>query len=112
MIEWIWIPLVIAFLVGALLLDARISSRFQVGWLRPPHKTRIQEEIPSSLELAVIAWIKGFYTANATLPTYQTIMERSKEIDPDGVGIDLATAMACYKTAKTGLESVSEESYK
>ena len=56
------------------------------------------------LELAVVAWIRSYYGSHASFPTYEVIMERSKELDPAGVGIDLSTAMACYQTAKDGLD--------
>ena len=102
MIEWILIPFVIAVIVMVLLIQTRIQSRLQIGWLRPPHDTRIQEEGASQLELAVIAWIRSYRAADFSFPTYEVIMERSRRIDPDGVGVDLSTAMACYRTVRDG----------
>lgn len=102
MVEWIWVPLVIVILVGVFMLKVRIDSRLQIGWLRPPHKTRVQEESASRLESAVIAWIRSYHAADNSFPTYEAIMEHSRRIDPGGVGIDLSTAMACYRTVRDG----------
>ena len=100
MIEWIWIPFAIAIVVVVLLIQTRISSRIHYGWLRPLNENRIQEEGASQLELAVIAWIRSYNAADNSFPTYEAIMEHSRKIDPDGVGIDISVAMACYRTVR------------
>ena len=103
--EWIWIPIAIAIVIVVslvILIQTRISSRLQIGWHRPLHDTRIQEEGASQLELAVIAWIRSYRAADFSFPTYEVIMEHSRRIDPDGVGVDLSTAMACYRTVRDG----------
>ena len=108
MIEWIWIPFAIAIVVVVLLIQTRISSRIQYGWLRPLSDHRIQEEGASQLELAVIAWIRSYNAADNSFPTYEAIMEHSRKIDPDGVGIDLPTAMACYRTVRVSNDNQLE----
>ena len=106
--EWIWIPIAVAFFAAAFLLMALTSSRLQIGWLRPLHDRRIQEEKASQLELAMITWIRSYYAANTSFPTYGAIVERSREIDPDGVGIELPAAMACYRTVRDSKTSQLE----
>ena len=102
MVEWIWVPIAIVIIVAVVLLQLRHDTWLKIGWLRPPHTTRIQEESAGQLEQAVITWIRSYQVADKSYPTYEAIMEHSRRIDPGGAGIDLPTAMACYRTVRDG----------
>ena len=97
---WVWIVVAVVAGVGLLWLMARLDARVRIGWLRPTHEARIQEEAASALELEVIDWIIGYHASTNYYPTWDEIMERSRSMDATGAGIDLPTAMACYRTAK------------
>ena len=98
--EWILIPVGAVVLVGLYLLKLRADARRQIGWLRPTHEDRIQEEAASPLELEVIDWIIGYHASSNYFPTWDEIMEYSRKTDPAREGVDLPTAMACYRSAK------------
>ena len=100
MAEWVWVPVVVAVVVGLYLLKLRADARRQIGWLRPTHEDRIEEETASRLELELIDWIVGYHASSNDFPTWDAIMEHSRTLDPAGTGVDLPTAMACYRSAK------------
>ncbi len=98
--EWILIPVAAVVLVGLYLLKVRADARRQIGWLRPTHEARIQENTASLLEREVIDWIVGYHASSNYFPTWDEIMEYSRSMDPAQEGVDLPTAMACYRSAK------------
>lgn len=100
MAEWVWVPVVVMVAVGLYLLKLRADARVQIGWLRPTHEDRIQEETAGALELEVIDWIIEYHASTNDFPTWEAIMEQSRRIDLAGEGVDLPTAMACYRSAK------------
>ncbi len=100
MAEWVWVPIVVVALAGLYLLKLRADARREIGWLRPTHQDRIREDDAGPLELTVIDWIIEYHAANNNFPTWEAIMEHSERIDPAGTGVDLPTAMACYRSAK------------
>ena len=100
MAEWVMIPVAVVVLVGLYLLKLRADARREIGWLRPTHQDRIQEETASPLELDVIDWIVGYHASTSYFPNWTQIMEYSKTLDPAREGVDLPTAMACYRSAK------------
>ena len=94
MAEWVWVPVVVVVGLGLYMLKLRADARREIGWLRPTHTDRIEEETAGWLELDVIDWIVGYHAASNDFPTWDAIMEHSKSMDPAGIGVGLPTAMA------------------
>ena len=107
--EWVLIPVGAVVLVGLYLLKLRADARRQIGWLRPTHEDRIQEATANRLELEVIDWIVSYHASSNYFPTWDEIMEHSKSIDLAREGVDLPTAMACYRSAKDRMGDDSQQ---